>query len=113
VSGRTGLTLFHPLDPGADADGTGGAPTLYDLQGRIEAELAERIYGQTPKDILQRLRNIAKQLATIEDQHEGGADTPLSWEAAKEAEESLKGLLVAAMQYATRRDMILGDLMVD
>ena len=111
VSGRTGLTLFHPLQADEDGEEDKGHPSLYDVQGRIEAELEEQIYGHTPKEILQRIRNTAKQLVMIEDQHEAGGDAPLSWEAAKEAEELLKGLFVAAMQYATRRDMIVGDLM--
>lgn len=113
VSGRTSVALFDAAREEPD-EGAGEAPsTLYDLQGKVEASLSERLYRRTPDQHLQDLAGLVCQLQTVEAEEGDGADSPLSWAGAGMCEDLLKVLITTANLYATRRDVIIGDLFAE
>lgn len=107
VSGRAGLCLAAPApDPGSSSE----APTLHGLQGQLDAEHSKRIYRRTPERHIRDMAAVLEKLRVLEVENAGGPDAPLSWAAAAQAEKLLGELLTTALLYATRRDIIVGDL---
>lgn len=108
VSGRTSVALFDATrEP--QKQGCSGT-TLYDFQGRLEATWQNDIYAKTPAQHLERVAQLVARLQTLETQEGTGPDVPLTWRGAAQSETILRELIIAANLYATRRDIIVGDL---
>jgi len=111
VSGRTGVALFDATRE----DGDDGEPpkSLYDLQGQIESGMRDRLYERTPEQHLKDLAGLIDQLRSIEVAEGDGPDSPLSWDGDAMCEDLVKVLITTANLYATRRDVIIGDLFAE
>ncbi len=112
VAERTGPALFSPVAAEEDAK-TGKEETLYDLHGRLDAEHQEVIYSRTPEQHLTRIERIVERLKALEVEHGFGPDRPLDEEGVRQSEKLLAELLIAATLYATRRDLLIGDVLAE
>ncbi|MBD3174066.1 MAG: hypothetical protein GF320_02710 [Armatimonadia bacterium] len=113
VAGRTSLALFEGAteeDDEEDDETDTSEMTLHELQGHLESEHEKKIYRRIPDEHLDKIIDLAEKLARLEDEEGDGPDEPLSWQGAAKSEELLKDLILTAHLYATRRDLIVGDL---
>jgi hypothetical protein len=113
VSGRAGPSLFSPVDNASDSESDPPENSLYTLQARLETEHEEELYERTPGQHLAQARRLLEGLAGLESVDGAQPDEPLSWEGTRRSEELLREMLTALSLYATRRDLILGDLFTE
>ncbi len=110
VSGRAGPALFQPVGHGDGDEEPEAEKTLYTLQAQLESEHEEELYDRTPAEHLAQAARLVEELALLEHAEGAEADRPLPWEAAARSADLLRALVTALSLYATRRDLILGDL---
>jgi hypothetical protein len=115
VSGRAGPSLFAPVAKPDDDDGEKRAEdhTLYDIQAQVECADEEEVYRDAPEHHLAKMARAVEELRAIELAADTSVDRPLSWDAAARTEALSREILRALCLYATRRDIILGDLFTD
>jgi len=111
VSGRAGVSFVA-----AEEEEDGEVPSLYDVQGQVEHKQKSRIYRGTPLRLAQELVSLAQRVVDLENARrarENGkksGELMLSFAEYRKAEEHLRQLIEAICRYATRRDIIVGDL---
>jgi hypothetical protein len=111
VSGRSGPSLFAPVPKHTEGDAEETEEqSLYALQARVESDSEEELYSDPPEHHLAKIAHAVEELRAVELAADTSADRPLTWEAAKRSEELSREILRALCLYATRRDVILGDL---